>query len=118
MSVERKIKQRTQRRTLRIRKNLINAQDLPRVAVFRSLKHIYAQIIDDAAHKTLVSCSSLDLNNLKGDKKSIAHQVGAVLADRAKKAGISEVIFDRGCYLYHGRVQSLADGLREGGIKV
>ena len=118
MSVERKIKQRTQRRTLRTRKNLINAQGLPRVSVFRSLKHIYAQIIDDAANKTLVSCSSLELENLTGDKKGVARLVGAALADRAKKIGITAVIFDRGCYLYHGRVQSLADGLREGGIKV
>ena len=118
MSVERKIKQRTQRRTLRNRKNLINAQGLPRVSVFRSLKHIYAQIIDDAAHKTLACCSSLELENLTGDKKGVARLVGAALADRAKKVGITAVIFDRGCYLYHGRVQSLADGLREGGIKV
>ena len=118
MSVERKLKQRTQRRTLRTRKNLINAHGLPRVSVFRSLKHIYAQIIDDAAHKTLVSCSSLELENLTGDKKGVARLVGAALADRAKKIGISAVIFDRGSYLYHGRVQSFADGLREGGIKV
>ncbi len=118
MSVERKIKQRSQRRTLRNRKNLINAQGLPRVSVFRSLKHIYAQIIDDAAHKTLASCSSADLENLAGDKKGVARLVGAALADRAKKIGITAVIFDRGSYLYHGRVKSLAEGLREGGIKV
>lgn len=118
MSVERKIKQRAQRRTLRNRENLINAQGLPRVAVFRSLKHIYAQIIDDAAHKTLASCSSVELENLSGDKKSVARLVGASLADRAKKIGVTAVIFDRGSYLYHGRVKSLAEGLREGGIKV
>lgn len=118
MSVERKIRQRTQRRTLRTRKNLINAHGLPRVSVFRSLKHIYVQIIDDAAHKTLVSCSSLELENLTGDKKGVARLVGAALADRAKKVGITAVIFDRGGYLYHGRVKSLAEGLREGGIKV
>lgn len=118
MSVQRKIKQRAQRRSLRTKNNLINAQGLPRVAVFRSLKHIYAQIIDDAAHKTLASCSSVELENLSGDKKGVAHLVGAALADRAKKVGITAVIFDRGSYLFHGRVKSLADGLREGGIKV
>ena len=118
MSVERKIMQRTQRRELRTRKNLINAQGLPRVSVFRSLKHMYAQIIDDAAHKTLISCSSVELKDLSGDKKSVARLVGATLAERAKKAGITAVIFDRGSYLYHGRVKSLAEGLREGGIKV
>ena len=118
MSVQRKIIQRTQRRALRNRKNLINIQGLPRVSVFRSLKHIYAQIIDDAAHKTLISCSSVELENLSGDKKSVARLVGAVLAERAKKAGITTVIFDRGSYLYHGRIKSLAEGLREGGIKV
>lgn len=118
MSVEKKIKQRAQRRMLRTRKNLVNTQGLPRVSVFRSLKHIYAQIIDDAAHSTLVSCSSLDLKSVSGDKKNIARLVGAELADRAKKVGISTVIFDRGLYLYHGRVKSLAEGLREGGIKV
>lgn len=118
MSIERKIKQRTHRRELRTRKNLINSQGLPRVSVFRSLKHIYAQIIDDAAHTTLASCSSVELDNLTGDKKNIAHAIGNELAVRAKKIGISAVIFDRGHYLYHGRVQALADGLREGGLQV
>ena len=93
MSVQRKTRQRAQRRSLRTKSNLINAQGLPRVSVFRSLKHIYAQIIDDAAHKTLVSCSSAELENLSGDKKSVARSVGAALADRAKKVGIAAVIF-------------------------
>lgn len=118
MSVERKIKQRTQRRTLRNRSKLINSQGLPRVSVFRSLKHIYAQVIDDSVHTTLISCSSLEIKDLAGDKKTVAHKVGLALADKAKKAGITAMMFDRGAYLYHGRVQSLADGLREGGIKV
>lgn len=118
MSVQRKIKQRMQRRTLRVRKKLINPEGLPRVSVFRSLKYIYAQIINDETHTTLVSCSSLELENLTGDKKAVARLVGTTLADRAKKIGITAVMFDRGSYLYHGRVQSLAEGLREGGIKV
>lgn len=118
MSILRKIKQRTLRRTLRNRQNLINAQGLPRVCVFRSLKHIYAQLVDDSAGKTLISCSSLEMKNLSGTKKNVAQLVGKELAERAKKLGLSAVIFDRGHYLYHGRVQSLAEGLREGGLKV
>ena len=118
MSVEKKIKQRTKRRMLRTRKKLVSVQGLPRISVFRSLKHIYAQIIDDAVHSTLASCSSRELKSAAGDKKAVARLVGLELADRAKKAGIEEVIFDRGPYLYHGRVKALAEGLREGGIKV
>lgn len=118
MSIQRKIKQRTQRRTLRNKQNLINAQGLPRVSVFRSLKHIYAQIIDDVAGKTLISCSSLEIKIIKGTKKNVAHAIGKELAERAKKIGLTAMIFDRGHYLYHGRVHSLAEGLREGGIKV
>lgn len=118
MSIQRKIQQRTRRRSLRNKQNLINAQGLPRVSVFRSLKHIYAQVIDDEAGKTLLSCSSLELKNVAGTKKDIALSVGKELAERAKKIGLTAVIFDRGHNLYHGRVQSLADGLREGGIKV
>lgn len=118
MSIQRKLKQRTQRRSLRNKQNLINAQGLPRVCVFRSLKHIYAQLIDDNVGKTLASCSSLEVKSMTGSKKNVAHSVGKELAERAIKIGYSSVIFDRGHYLYHGRVQSLADGLREGGLKV
>ncbi len=118
MSVERKIKQRTLRRVLRTRKNITSERRLPRVAVFRSLKHIYAQVIDDSAHRTLAACCSSELKDATGDKKSVARAVGLALADRAQKIGVTEVVFDRGGYLYHGRVRSLADGLREGGLKV
>jgi large subunit ribosomal protein L18 len=118
VSVATKIDKRAQRRALRTRSHIQNKQGLPRVSVFRSLKHIYAQVIDDKAQKTLVSCSSVEVEGLTGDKKQIAHSVGKTLADRAMKLGISAVIFDRGSYLYHGRVKELADGLREGGIKV
>lgn len=90
---------------------------LPRVSVFRSLKQIYAQIIDDAARKTLVSCSSLELKKVAGDKKAVAHKIGLELAKRAQAQGLSAVVFDRGSFLYHGRVQALADGMREGGLK-
>jgi len=118
VSLAKKIKQRTQRRMLRTKARIHNKQGLPRVSVFRSLKHIYAQVIDDTARKTLLSCSSQELKDLKGGKKDIARSVGLALADRAQQAGVSAVIFDRGHYLYHGRVKALADGLREGGIKI
>ncbi len=118
MSIERKIKRRTQRRSLRVKSSLHNPQALPRVTVFRSLSNIYVQVIDDKAHNTLVSCSSLMLKNLSGDKKSIARAIGLELAERIKKLGINAVIFDRGSYLYHGRVKSLADGIREGGVHI
>jgi len=117
MSTAKKTAQRAQRRALRTKKKIHNNQGLPRVSVFRSLKQIYAQVVDDVAHKTLASCSSLELKT-KGAKKEIAHKVGLTLADRVKKLGISAVIFDRGSYLYHGRVAEVAEGLREGGIKI
>lgn len=116
MSVLRKIKERTERRALRVR-NKFNTQK-PRVSVFRSLKYIYAQLIDDANSVTLASCSSLELKNLKGDKKTVANAVGKELAKRAQEKGVSEAVFDRGSFLYHGRVKALAEGLREGGLKI
>lgn len=116
MSILRKLKRRVNRRALRVRKKF--KSELPRVSVFRSLKYIYAQVIDDVAKQTLVSCSSLELKDLKGDKKSVANTVGKELAKRALKKGVSKVVFDRGSYLYHGRVKALADGLREGGLKI
>jgi large subunit ribosomal protein L18 len=93
----------------------------PRLSVFRSSRHIYAQVIDDAAGKTLAAASSLekDLREKlkKGTDKEAAAQVGKLVAERAIKAGISDVVFDRGSYLFHGRVKALADGAREGGLK-
>ncbi|HZW61748.1 MAG TPA: 50S ribosomal protein L18 [Candidatus Babeliales bacterium] len=118
MSVLKNIKKRAQRRALRTRKSLKRHSVLPRVSVFRSANHIYAQIIDDAAQTTVASCSSVDLKNTKGDKKAVAHAVGLELASRAKKKGIETAVFDRGSFLYHGRVKSLADGLREGGLSI
>lgn len=118
MSVEKKITKRAQRRQLRVRSNIKRKSDLPRVTVFRSLRYIYAQLVDDAAHKTIASCSSLELKDSKGDKKSVAQLVGKELAKRAKKEGIDAAVFDRGSFLYHGRIKALADGLREGGLKV
>jgi large subunit ribosomal protein L18 len=94
----------------------------PRLNVFRSLEHIYAQVIDDEAGQTLVSASTVDkalAQELSGKKKrEQAALVGKIVAQRALDAGITEVVFDRGGYLYHGRVKALADGAREGGLKL
>jgi large subunit ribosomal protein L18 len=91
-----------------------------RLSVFRSSKHIYAQVIDDGAGRTLAAASSLDKDlreKLKtGADTSAAAEVGKLVAERAVKAGVKEVVFDRGGYLYHGRVKALADGAREGGL--
>jgi len=116
VSLQRNIKDCIKRRALRVRSKFGDL--LPRVSVFRSLNHIYAQIIDDRAQKTLTSCSSLELEKASGDKKAVAFAVGKELAQRAVAQGIEKVAFDRGRFLYHGRVKSLADGLRDGGLKI
>ena len=105
----------------RIRKKLAGHAERPRLAVFRSQSHIYAQVIDDDGGKTLAAASSLD-KDLKGEHKrganvAAAKAVGKLIATRAKEKGIEAVVFDRGGYKYHGRVKSLADGAREGGLE-
>lgn len=100
----------------RIRKSIIGTSEKPRLSVFRSNKEIYAQIIDDDNHVTLVSASSLNAK-AKGTKTEVAQSVGKEIAEKAQKAGIETVVFDRNGYLYHGRVKSLADAAREGGLK-
>lgn len=116
MSLIRKKQQKKQRRAQRVRSGL-KTSALPRVSVFRSLNHVYAQVIDDAAQATLASCSSRELS-VAGDKKAKAQAVGLELAKRAKEKGVEAVKFDRGQFLYHGRVKALAEGLREGGLNV
>lgn len=118
MSVLRKIQQRKNRRAVRVRASIRACSSLPRVSVHRTLKQIYAQIIDDASHATVASVSSLELKNISGDKKMVAHAVGKELAQRAKEKGIASAVFDRGSFLYHGRIKALADGLREGGLTI
>ena len=111
---------RTQRikRHYRVRGKVSGTAERPRLCVFRSEKHIYAQIIDDAAGKTLVSASSVEKGfEGPGSNKEGAGQVGKAVAERALKAGIKTVVFDRGGYVYHGRVQELAEGAREGGLE-
>ena len=103
----------------RVRKNLSGTKELPRLNVFRSNGNIFAQIIDDVAGQTLVSASSIDkeLNLKNGGNVEAAKEVGKLLATRAKKLKIKKVVFDRGGYLYHGRVQALAEAARENGLE-
>jgi large subunit ribosomal protein L18 len=105
----------------RIRKRLAGSEARPRLAVFRSNKHIYAQIIDDSQGKTVTAASSLDADARKdlksGGNVAAAKAVGKLVAERAKAKGIQAVLFDRGGYLYHGRIKALADGAREAGLQ-
>jgi large subunit ribosomal protein L18 len=105
------------RRRKSIRKRVVGSKARPRMAVFRSARHIYVQLVDDVDGVTLVSASTLDLSGSEvGDKKSAARAVGELVAERALAKGVSEVVFDRGGFVYHGRVASLADGARAGGL--
>jgi len=108
---------KAQRRMLRTRSRLMRGSRM-RVAVFRSHQHIYAQLIDDGMHKTVASASSLAIKNASGTKSEIARNVGRELARKAQEIGVESVIFDRGSFLYHGRVKEVAEGLREGGLNV
>ncbi len=108
------------RRRRRVRTSLrARAPGKPRLSVHRSGRHIYSQVIDDAAGKTLASASTLDkdLKGKAGATKDGAATVGKAIAERAKKAGVSTVVFDRGGFLFHGRVKALADAAREGGLE-
>jgi large subunit ribosomal protein L18 len=109
------------RRHRRVRKKVVGTPERPRLNVFRSLNHIYAQVIDDSRGHTLVAASSIDpalRDQLKGlTKTQQAAQVGRLLAERALRAGIQRVVFDRGGYKYHGRVKALAEASREGGLE-
>lgn len=109
------------KRHKRIRNRISGTQERPRLCVYRSDKHIYAQIIDDTTGKTLVACSTVEKTVADAckelDKTASAKVVGKALAEKALAAGISSVVFDRGGYLYTGRVQALADGAREGGLQ-
>ena len=107
-----------QKRHTRLRLTLTGTAARPRLAVFRSLNQIYAQLIDDAAGKTLASASSMEsgLRSSKGSKTDNAKQVGKLIADRARAAGVKQVVFDRAGFRYHGRVRALADAAREAGL--
>ncbi|MBU1175364.1 MAG: 50S ribosomal protein L18 [Alphaproteobacteria bacterium] len=114
--------QSIERRKVRVRRSLkARAKGRPRLSVFRSDKNIYAQVIDDSSGRTLAAASTLD-KDVKSQQKSgstaaAAELVGKLVAERAVKAGVAEVVFDRGAYLFHGRVKALADAAREGGLQ-
>jgi large subunit ribosomal protein L18 len=120
MSLENPREKSRERRHRRVRTRVFGTPERPRLNVFRSLRHIYAQMVDDYAGKTLLSVSTLDPEvraQLKGlHKADQAKLVGKTLAERAQKAGIKAVVFDRGGYKFHGRVKALADASREGGL--
>ena len=105
------------RRQRRIRGKVSGTPERPRLAVFRSNRGVAAQIVDDKAGKTLAAASWQNIRDFKGDKTAQAPDVGKLLAAKAKEAGVTAVVFDRGGYLYHGRVKALADGAREGGLE-
>ena len=107
-----------QRRAQRVRRRLKkNSNGRPRLSVFRSSKNISVQIIDDASGVTVASASTLEDKKVKGSDVAAAQRIGKLIAERAKKAKIEDVVFDRGPYLYHGRVKALADAAREAGLK-
>jgi large subunit ribosomal protein L18 len=105
------------RRHRRVRGKVSGTAERPRLAVFRSNRGIFAQLVDDSTGRTLAGSSWTALTDFKGDKSAQAKEVGIRLAWAAKEAGIESVVFDRGGYLYHGRVKALAEGAREGGLK-
>ena len=110
-------RQARERRHKRVRRQVSGTGERPRLCVFRSNRGIEAQLVDDLEGKTLVSASWLQLKAGKGSKTAQAAEVGKLLAANAKQAGVDTVVFDRGGYLYHGRVKALADAAREGGLK-
>ena len=121
MSREATTRQARIRRHARLRKRVSGTEQKPRLAVFRSLTHIYAQVIDDVAKTTIVSCSDLEADvkkQVKGKKKSDAATiVGGLVAERAKAKGVTRVVFDRGGYPFHGRIRALAQAARDGGLE-
>lgn len=109
---------RRRRIHVRIRGRVKGTQERPRLAVFRSIKNIYAQVIDDRAGRTIVSASSSEKNaTANGGNLAGAKEIGKLVAERAKALGVSKVVFDRGGYLYHGRIKALADAAREAGLE-
>ncbi|GAB4147912.1 MAG: hypothetical protein Tsb009_21410 [Planctomycetaceae bacterium] len=122
MKALKRIQKQRQRRTFRVRNQVRrSAKGRPRLSVFRSNRHIYAQIVDDVAGRTLAAASSLEKEvcgpgNYAGNRE-MASRIGALIAERAREKGISQVVFDRGPYAFHGRVAALAEAAREGGLE-
>jgi large subunit ribosomal protein L18 len=111
------VRQARERRHRRVRGKIFGSAERPRLVVFRSNRGIEAQLVDDLEGKTLAAASWLNLKSFKGSKTEQAAEVGKLLAQNAKGAGVETAVFDRGGYLYHGRVKALADAAREGGLK-
>jgi large subunit ribosomal protein L18 len=111
------VRKARERRHRRVRGKIVGSAERPRLVVFRSNRGIEAQLVDDLEGKTLAAATWLQLKRFKGSKTEQATEVGKLLAESAKKAGVETVVFDRGGYLYHGRVKALADAAREGGLK-
>jgi large subunit ribosomal protein L18 len=111
------VREARKRRHTRVRGKIFGTAERPRLVVFRSNRGIEAQLVDDLEGKTLAAASWLNLKSFKGSKSEQAAEVGKLLAANAKQAGVETVVFDRGGYLYHGRVKALADAAREGGLK-
>ena len=116
MAYEDDKKRSRKRRATRVRSKLRGTSERPRLSVFRSNRSIWAQLIDDSAGRTLASAGSTHVAGKGLSKKDQAAKVGEILAEKAKAVGVKRVVFDRGPYLYHGRVKALADGAREGGL--
>ncbi len=106
-----------EKKKLKIRKRVIGSAERPRLCIFRSSKHVYAQVIDDATGVTLVAASTLDTDGVSGANKEACAAIGKEVAKRAVAKNIKQVVFDRNGYLYHGRVKSLAEAAREGGLE-
>lgn len=121
--IHKNTEERRQKKKVRIRKKIFGTSERPRFTVYRSLNHLYAQIIDDTTGKTLVSTSTVakdlreELKNVKSPKE-VCKKIGAAAAKKALEKNIKEVVFDRNGYLYHGRVKAVADGAREAGLKL
>ena len=116
MSIQESKNSTRARRAVRVRSKVQGTNDRPRLSVFRSNKAIWAQVIDDGSGRTLASAGSIHVSETGLSKTDQATKVGALIAERAKAAGIERVVFDRGSYLYHGRVKALADAARQGGL--
>jgi large subunit ribosomal protein L18 len=110
-------RQARERRHRRVRGKVTGTAERPRLAVFRSNRGIFAQLVDDASGKTIAGASWITVKGLDGNKTDQAREVGKAVAEAGRKAGVESVVFDRGGYLYHGRVKALAEGAREGGLK-
>ena len=117
MATLKKVKSRQQRH-LRVRRRIIGSAERPRLAVYRSNRHTYAQLIDDVEGRTIASASTLESDASGGAKADAAKRVGTLLAERAKAAGVATAVFDRGGFRFHGRVREVAEGAREAGLTV